>query len=495
MTGAAGRAGGARGLFAGAALVLVLGSVYVLSLLPGPGHSHDTAEIQFAAPLLCVTHPTGYPTYLLLAHGFTRIVPIGTAAYRTNLLSAVFSILACLVLRRLLKRLGARELVAWSMAVAFGLTSNFWRFSVVAEVYSLNLLFVALVSDALLRWRKTLHDRHLIVACAWYVASFGNHLTMVTLLPAFALFVLATRWRVVTEWRLVAAVLGLILLGLTPYAYPLLRSVDPDTPYLAHSVTSLAELWRYATGSSFRGEMFAFTASDLLRERVPMFLGSLWSNCAPLLPLAAVGLAALTDRVSAAYLGLAFLGHVVFALGYAIGDVDNYFIPAFFVTAVLAGVGLERILSSRAGRHVPALLCLSLPLALGIFNRAEVERLKRPELAEPMRRLLDATRDGGLIVARYNDYMQLLYFSLVEKRSPWTFVGCEIEVADIVAYLRDDRPLYLTPLRKWAPPGLPVYGTRLDQRAALRAAGFHVKMVQPGVFRVRRPAQGATAPR
>jgi hypothetical protein len=491
--GASGETGLLRGLIAQASLILVLGGVYVQSLLPGAGHSHDTAEAQFSVPLLCVTHPTGYPTYLLLGHAFSRLVPFGTPAYRANLLSAVFGILTCLVVRRLLRRLGARELVAWAIAVAFGLTPTFWRYSVVAEVYSLNLLFVALISDWLLKWRHTLRDRDLLVACAFYVASFGNHLTMITLLPAFVLFVVATRRRVLVEWKLVCAVGGLILLGLVPYAYPVVRSLDLDTPYLAHSVTNLAELWGYATGSAFRGEMFAFTTSQLLYERVPMFTRFFWHECAPLIPLAVVGLVALADCVTVVYLGLVFLGHVVFSLGYAIGDVDNYFIPTYFATAVLAGVGLERVLSSRVGQRVPAVLCLSLPLALGAYHRPEVQRLKGPEQAEPMRALLEDSRDGALIIARYNDYMYLLYFTLAERpRGPSVFVGCEIEVADIVAYVRDDRPLYLVPLRKWAPPGLPVYSTRLNLRPELRAAGLGVKTVKPGVFQIERQPVTAT---
>jgi hypothetical protein len=486
-----------RGLLAPAALVVVLGGVYVATLLPGTGYSPDTAEVQFAAPLLCVMHPTGYPTYLLIGHAFWRLVPLGTAAYRMNLLSAVFGVLACLVVSRSLRRLGAREPVAWAIAVGFGLTPTVWLFSVVAEVYSLNLLFVALVSDRLLEWRRGRRDRDLLWACAWYVASLGHHLTMVTLLPAFAFLVVATRWRVLTERRLVLAGGGMILVGLLPYAYPIVRSLDPDTPYLAYSVTNLGQLLGYATGSAFRGEMFAFTASQLLLERLPMFLRFLWHDCGPLIPLALVGLVALADRVVLGYLGLTFLGHLVFTLGYAIGDIDSYFIPTYFVVAVLAGVGLERLLASKPGQRVPALLCLLLPLGLGVHHREEVERLKSPSLAEPMRQLLLASRQGALIVARYNDYVQLLYLTLMEKLGgPWVFVGCELTAPEIVAYVRDDRPVYLVPLRKWAPPGLPVYCTRLDIRPQLRAAGLGVKMVRPGVFSidrqpVRRGAPGA----
>ena len=501
--GASSETGLLRGLIAQVSLILVLGGVYVQTLLPGSGHSHDTAEAQFSVPLLCVTHPTGYPSYLLLGHAFSRLVPLGTPAYRTNLLSAVFGVLACLVVRRLLRRLGARELVAWAFAAAFGLTPTFWRFSVVAEVYSLNLLFVALISDWLLKWRRSLRDRDLLIACAFYVASFGNHLTMITLLPAFVFFVVATRWRVLVEWKLVCAVGCMILLGLVPYAYPVVRSLDPDTPYLAYSVTSLGELWDYATGAVFRGEMFAFTVSQTVFERVPMFARFLWHECAPFIPLAVVGLVALADRITVVYLGLVFLGHLVFALGYAIGDVENYFIPTYFTTAVLAGVGLERVLSSRAGLRVPAVLCLSLPLAIAVYHRPEVERLKGSEKAEPMRQLLEDSRDGALIIAGYNNYMYLLYLTLAERLAgPSVFVGCEIGVADIVAYVRHDRPLYLVPLRKWAPPRLPVYSTQLGLRPELRAAGLGVQMVKPGVFRIERypltapvAAHGTTAAR
>jgi len=355
-------------------------------------------------------------------------------------------------------------------------------------MYSFNLLFVALVADSLVRWRSTLRDRDLLVACAWYVVSFGNHLTMVTMLPAFVFFVLATRWRVLVEWKLVWAVSGMILLGLLPYAYPVVRSLDPGTPYLANSVTNLAELGRYATGADFDGAMFAFTTPRQLFERLPIFAPYFWRECGLLIPLAIVGLATLFDRITVGFLGLTSLGHLVFALGFDGGDVDNYYIPIYFAIAILAGVGLEWLLRSSAGRRIPAALCLALPLALGVHHWPEVDRLKGADKAEPMRDLLEATRGGALIIARYNDYMYLLYYNLAEGRGGSSvFLGYDVAVADVVAYVRDDQPLYLAPLRKWTPPGLPVYSTRLNFRPELRAAGLLVKLVTPSVFQIERP--------
>jgi hypothetical protein len=382
-------------------------------------------------------------------------------------------------------------MVAWSTAVAFGLTPTFWRFSVVAEVYGLNLLFVALVSDSLVRWRQTLRDRDLLLACAWYVVSFGNHLTMVTMLPAFVFFVLATRWRVLGEWKLVGAVAGLVLLGLVPYAYPIVRSLDPDTPYLAHSVTNLGELWVYTTGADFRGDMLAYSTPMQLLGRTPIFLSFFWNECGALIPFALVGFVALRDRVVTGYLVLLSLGHLVFALGFDSGELDNYFIPIYFAAAVFAGVGLERILSWKVARRVPAVVCLALPLALGPYNRGEVERLKGVEMAEPMRELILASQKPALIVTGYPEYMCLLYFTLMEKLGHPGVVlgGNQVDIDDLIAYVKDDRPLYLGPQRKWAPPGLPVYSTRLRFRPQLKAAGLGVEMVRPGVFRIDRPPE------
>jgi hypothetical protein len=475
-----------------ASLAGALGGVYWLTLLPGAGYSPDTAEMQFSGRLLCVTHPTGYPAYLLLLHAFSRLVPLGSLAFRANLFSALCAVLACLVLRRLLLRLGARDTAATATAAAFGLTPTFWRMSIVAEVYSLHALFLALVADGLLRWRDTGYRRALIVASGLYVASFGNHLTTVMLLPAFAFLVAATGWRILFDHKSALPVAALIGLGLLPYAYPLWRSLDPTTPYLAMPVRDLGELWSYATGASFRGAMFAFGPAELLAERLPLFARLWWADCGLLLLLAALGVGGFKDRVAGAFVGLLFAGHLVFAVNYDIPDIDVYFIPAYLVTSIVAGVGLERLLSLRVGRLLPAAACFALPLGFGLHHWAGVEVAKGPDKARPMRELLESAPGGALVVARYNDYTYLLYFTLAEGLGGGAaFVASDISVEAIDAYLERRQPLYLTPLRKWVPPGLPVYSTRLDLRPALRAAGLAVKMVRPGVYRVDRGEDAA----
>src|SRR5690349_15225230 len=78
-------------------LSLVVGTiafaVYVLTLSRGV-LGGDAGELQFVPPILGLTHPTGYPLQVLL-HFAWSFLPIGSVAYRQNLLDALIA--ACAV--------------------------------------------------------------------------------------------------------------------------------------------------------------------------------------------------------------------------------------------------------------------------------------------------------------------------------------------------------------------------------------------------------------
>lgn len=78
------------------ALVL---AVYVVTLAPTVTF-WDAGELIAAARTLGVPHPPGTPLFVLIAHAWGQLVPIGEWAYRTNLLSACFSASAAALLDR-----------------------------------------------------------------------------------------------------------------------------------------------------------------------------------------------------------------------------------------------------------------------------------------------------------------------------------------------------------------------------------------------------------
>src|SRR5512143_3325519 len=70
-------------------LVFVLAAAaYIATLAPGV-LGGDAGELQFVPYILSLTHPTGYPLQTLLDRLWVTIVPLGSVAWRTNLLSAV----------------------------------------------------------------------------------------------------------------------------------------------------------------------------------------------------------------------------------------------------------------------------------------------------------------------------------------------------------------------------------------------------------------------
>src|SRR5258707_12844820 len=83
--GRAARVVGPAGVAAVGVFVVAL-VIYLRTLLPGPSFG-DWAEMQFIPAQLGIPHPTGYPLYVLLGWLFS-LVPIGSWAYRADLLSA-----------------------------------------------------------------------------------------------------------------------------------------------------------------------------------------------------------------------------------------------------------------------------------------------------------------------------------------------------------------------------------------------------------------------
>jgi 4-amino-4-deoxy-L-arabinose transferase-like glycosyltransferase len=102
-----------------------------------------------------------------------------------------------------------------------------WRQAIIAEVYTLNALFISLTVLVLLIWRDSRHDGHLLLAAFLMGLSLTDHITSGLLLPGGVLFVFLVERRKLREWRLVLKGAGLFLVGLLPYAFiPIRASMD-----------------------------------------------------------------------------------------------------------------------------------------------------------------------------------------------------------------------------------------------------------------------------
>jgi hypothetical protein len=393
---------------------------------------YDSGTLQTRAYVLGIGHPTGYPTFIMLGHLFTYL-PFGDVAYRVNLSSAAYAasaaLFAYLAGLRLVpdRRTLGGVLSAATGAMAFAVGPTLWSQAVITEVYTLNILFVAATVWALLLWRDSGRERHLLLAALLAGLAVTAHATSGLLLPSALLFILATRPRTLLRPALLARSVGAGLLGLLPYLYlPVRASMDPPMNY--GDASTLGGLLFILGGGNFRGQMFAFGPTEL-PERLGLYRDLLTDQFSPFLLLAAaVGLIALVprDRAALVLLGALGLGSLAYALEYDIPDIEAYFLPSYLVVALLVAAGLGYAVAAVGGlvarqspEHapfaesvilVPALLALALLVPKTHAAVDQSDNLASREIVESVVRETerDATVLGGynLAATQYMQYVE-----------------------------------------------------------------------------------------
>jgi Protein of unknown function (DUF2723) len=365
----------------GGAVAVFVGVLYVGNLAPtvlpyGTPDTLDSPMLQTEVSVLGIGHPTGYPTYMMLTHLFTYL-PVGDPAYRVSLASAVYGTAAVVFVYLAGLRLGRRAVAAAAGALAFGLSGTFWSQAVIAEVYTLEALLVALVILVLLLWRDHRDDRYLLL-CAFLVGlSLTHHLTSVLLVPAVPAFVFLTDRRVFSRTGLMLKSSGLFLLGLLPLLYLPIRAMmhaplneaDPSTP------------WRFlllVTGGSFlaesseKGRHCSPSALALADPSTKLhLLGGHLLGQFPLI-LMLVGVLAtfyllFTDRAVAVLFGILFFGcfgQAVVYLQLGIEDFYVFLIPAFLAFGLCISAGLGALLRLVEGLSISPTIRKVLIIAL-----------------------------------------------------------------------------------------------------------------------------------
>ena len=350
-------------------------AIYLRTMLPGVSFG-DWAEMQWIPARLGVTHPTGYPLYVLLGKAFS-LLPFGSLAYRADLLSAVAGAGAASSAVLIAQRLGARPVVAAMGGLALALTGTLWLEATFSEMNGLHLLLVGLIIHRALIWRDEQRDRDLRIGALLCGLAIANHPLSVTVISVVVVFVVAIGWRRLVERPVLLVQAGLLVLfGLSCYALiPLRALAGPSAIY--GSLQTWDGFLGLVSGAQFRRDMHFGTAASLVaaRDAIPVIFNQLRdrSNLVFVVGGLAGGVTlAVRDRWAAGLLiGLAVV-NVYFFANY-IGNLDHYLLLTWLILAVLLAVAAEAVVGaieelSEALATVAAVLLLALPLAIGAAN-------------------------------------------------------------------------------------------------------------------------------
>lgn len=354
-------------------LAVSLSLVYASTLAPDISWANrgaDGGDLITAAATNGVPHPSGYPTYLILARLF-QFLPIGTLAFRTNLLSAVCAVITSLVVADLVRcyysgKIWIGQIAGTIAGLGLGLSQMFWSQAVITEVYTLHALFVALIIRILLQdiTHKAPHTWLDRLSGLLFGLALGNQTTVAFLLPPLlftglfsreakeqgsvgtktarvALFL--TSLASSLSWRPLVQRISWLFIGLLVYLIIPLRARS-GSPVIWGNPLDWKGLWWLVSGRYYHWRVFALPISHIwsrLQDWTELFAAQFG-----IFGLLVIFYAVLFHwyrthsrqlRWITAWIVFTFGG---FALGYNTHDAYVLLIPVIVILAVWLGLGV-----------------------------------------------------------------------------------------------------------------------------------------------------------
>jgi hypothetical protein len=390
-------------------LVCSLALIYFAGMARGltwANQGADGGDLITAAATGGIAHPSGYPTYLLIARLF-QFIPIGSLAFRTNIMSAFMAVCATLAVYEIVSA-SQNRLASLASAYAIGLSPLFWSQAVITEVYALHVLCIAIL---LLLSAKNSH--HFLFGLIFGLG-MGNHITIIFTLPV--LFNTEKKY-------LLQRIMG-VGLGLTVYLTLPLRAMTHPPVNWGNPVTLENFIW-LVSGKLYQGQLFSLTPGALwgrIQASAALFLEQ-FGVIGLLIGFMGVIVYYKPSRLNynMFWITSAFL---IFPLAYDTRDSFVYLLPAFLCFAIWIGIGLGNLMdiAAQSSRRVSLwigsiFLAILFLQAIGHWRQVDAAHDDR---AENFGKEIMATIPGNAIIFAKGDQavLSLWYFHYALKERP-----------------------------------------------------------------------------
>ncbi|MGA9349400.1 MAG: DUF2723 domain-containing protein [Anaerolineae bacterium] len=445
-------------------------AAYVRTLAPDVLYG-DSAEFQTLAYTLGTTHSTGYPVYLLLGR-LLGFLPIGSLAWRVNLLSAVGAATTVSSVFLLTRYLTRSRIGALLGSVALGLSYTFWSQAIIAEVYTPALAFLSAILLLLWRWHNAPAERNRALLFAALLAGLGLgvHAFVVLMAPTAVVFVILTLWLQRLRWpqwrrALLAALVGLILgVGAFLLASLALDLNNPPSSFVQVAIypsrslwgleatdldSPFKRLWLTMTGRQWQDAMFPGNLD--IADEIVIYCDRLISDefSSLMLLCAMLGVTVMLHTVPK--LGVCWLVTfatiLYFILHYQPPDKYIFYLPTSLLVAIATGCGAGSLLewayrhlvAVRKRRYLAPLYLLAVALLVLMVVRpfgaprwqalrAGVATFVQEDYAYPLYNLEEPRRmltwrlkslpDNALLIVEWRALYTMYYLAHVEQLRP-----------------------------------------------------------------------------
>jgi hypothetical protein len=357
---------------------ILTGCLYILispTRLSNANYGVDAGDYLSAILTGGIPHPTGYPTYTLIGILF-QFIPISTPVFRGVLVSLIpAAIGAGLLVYWIGFVIGEKSITSLVAAfiggLAWGTSPLLISQAVVVEVHGLQSLIVVLVLwwiTLTIKGSSKSYGKILLLLSFIFGLGFGNHITIVLMLPAVLITLIVTLRRGLA-WKFIFAEAVFGMIGLLIYLYLPIRAHAYPPINWGNPQTLDGFLW-VITGNPYRGLLFS-VAQPILLDRISSIPRVLFDQYGVLGLLAGVvGLIQFQfrDKWIRWLLIWIFGVYLVFAIGYNTADSVAYLLPALLVYAIWIGLAIPSLWKIKWNK-IPIGLLLTITIGLSILIR------------------------------------------------------------------------------------------------------------------------------
>jgi len=326
--------------------LLAIFQLYLYTTFPA-FKNDDSPETITSAYTLGISHPPGYPLYIMAGKVFS-LLPIGSPAFRMNLFAIFLAMLVLLFTPVLLKRNSLNlsgvenKTAVFSGLFILAFSYIFWNQAIGAKggIYILNILFFAILLYLSTELLEKFNLKYAYLISFIFGLSLANHWpSMIILLPVFGYSVLKRRKKITSGNVII--ILMLFFTGISPYIYLFLRAQAKDV---------FINMARPNTWENFRWTVlrsaYAFPVApsfEVYKDQVKEFLHLFINDFLILIILIVPGCYALwkKNRRLLAFYACALAIIISLVLFYNRSDkiyiwtIDNFLMPAQYIFYIL----------------------------------------------------------------------------------------------------------------------------------------------------------------
>lgn len=407
----------------------------------------DSGDFVMGLSSLGIVHGPSFPLFTMLGFLASKI-PIGELGFRVAMFSAFFGALS-LSLFYLLQRLwGQVREVSLLTTAALGFTSVYMGQSIIAEVYSLNMVFVLLLFIFTFISNKVPAKRWVFLMGLTVGSGLIHHYPL--FLTSCSGLVFFFDWKRLSFKKSLYGILG-VLLGLLPFLYLVVQMDNPNLEYNFGKVSNWEMLWKQFLRRGYQGvDQVGGGIKDklLLSYSIIKHYGRDFTLLALLIP---VGIFALKDKKKSLTLILSFLTSsilIIFLLGFTyephyVAVIKAYLMPNFLFAALYIGFAISWLLNHFKEHFKAILIGLSLVILLNaVVNFKDTSHYNDDFVYNWAKKALQSMEPKSILILCGQEPYALYYVHKFKKVRP------DITIYDRLSIMTDEN-LYAPNLLFW----------------------------------------------